>query len=356
MHSTGLDGLIRHPGAWTGADARETEVALSTRARLARNVASYNFIALMAPEERVDLQARAREAIEATGVAEPGFYVELDGAPPLDRKLLVERHLISREHEEGAGHRGVAVRDDERVSIMVNEEDHLRLQALLPGLAALEAWRRIDEADSALEARLEFAFHPKYGYLTACPTNVGTGLRISVMLHLPALAVTRQLDRVFQAVSRLNLAVRGFYGEGTEATGHFYQISNQSSLGKSEREIVANIEAVVPQVVAYEREARDVLMSKHRSRVQDRAWRALGMLRSARVLTSEEALALLSAVRMGAHLGVFTDVAPETVNSLLVLTQPAHVQKREGRDLSPEERDAVRAAHVRAALAAPSTS
>ncbi len=352
----GLDDLAGRAGTWLSVSGRAAEVVISSRARLARNLASFNFATRMSPDEKADLERTARGAIDATAVTDPGFYVDLLDASVIDRKLLVERHLISHEHEEAAGRRGVAVRDDERVSIMVNEEDHLRLQALLPGLAVREAWQRIDAVDAALEARLEFAFHPKYGYLTACPTNLGTGLRVSVMLHLPALAITRQIEKVFQAVSRLNLAVRGFYGEGTEATGHFYQISNQSSLGKSEDEIVRNVEAVMPRIVDYEREARDTLIAKDPARVEDRTWRALGMLRHARTVSSDEALALLSAVRMGVQLGILTDVSVETVNKLMVFTQPAHIQKQEGRELSAQERDSIRAAHLRARLSGPSSS
>ena len=346
-----LDDLARQTGAWLGGSGPLSEVVISSRARLARNVASFNFATRMTPEDKTDLERHARAAIEAEGVAAPGLYVDLFGASPVDRKLLVERHLISREHEEATGQRGVAIGADERVSIMVNEEDHLRIQALLAGLAVGEAWRRVDEVDTALERRLDFAFDPAYGYLTACPTNIGTGLRVSVMLHLPALAITRQIEKVFQAVARLNLAVRGFYGEGTEATGHFYQVSNQSSLGKTEEEIVRNIEAVMPQIVEHELGAREALLKKERLRLEDRTWRAYGMLRHARTVSSDETLALLSAVRMGVQLGVLTGVPLKTVNELMVFTQPAHLQKKEGRDLSPAERDAARGAYLRARLA-----
>ena len=346
-----LDDLVGRPGAWLCSKGPESEVVISSRARLARNVASFPFTTRMSDDERTELERRAREAVEASQAVRPGFYVDLFGASALDRKFLVERHLISREHEDATGRRGVAISDDERVSVMVNEEDHLRFQALLPGLALSDAWRTVDAVDGALEKQLEFAFHPKYGYLTACPTNVGTGLRASVLLHLPALAITRQLEKVFQAISRLNLAVRGLYGEGTEGTGHFYQISNQASLGKSEEEIVRNLEAVVPQVVAYERREREVLAESHRPRLEDRAWRAYGMLRYAKLVTSEEALALLSALRLGVQIGVVKSLPVEVVNEMLVFTQPAHLQKRIGREVPPDERDAIRGEYVRGRLA-----
>jgi protein arginine kinase len=346
-----LDELARRVGAWLEAGGPDSEVVISSRARLARNVASFPFTTRMSDDERRELEGLARDAIDGAAVARPGIYVDLFDADALDRKLLVERHLISREHEEATGQRGVAIREDERVSIMVNEEDHLRMQALLPGASVREAWKRVDEADDALAKRLDYAFHPKYGYLTACPTNVGTGLRVSVMLHMPALAITRQLEKVFGAVARLNLAVRGLYGEGTEATGHFYQVSNQSALGKSEDEIVRNLEAVIPQVVSSERAARDALLEKDRGRLEDRTWRAYGMLRHARAVASEEALALLSALRMGVNLGMLDRVPIDTVNELMVFSQPAHLQKKEGRELTPAERDVIRGTYLRARLA-----
>ncbi|MHC4247519.1 MAG: protein arginine kinase [Planctomycetota bacterium] len=345
-----LDDLAGHTGGWLNASAPESGVVISSRARLARNIASFAFSPKLGDDERAEVELRARAAIESAAVAKPGFYVDLFGADSVDRKLLVERRLISREHEDATGQRGVAVRDDESVSIMVNEEDHLRLQTLLPGLAVGEAWRGLDAIDTALEKHLDYAFHPRFGYLTACPTNVGTGLRVSVMLHLPALAITRQLEKVFQAVAKLNLAVRGLYGEGTEATGHFYQVSNQSTLGKSEEDIVRGLEAVVPQVVRYEQAAREALLNKDRSRLEDRTWRAYGMIRHARTVTSNEALALLSALRMGVLLGLVGDVPLDTVNELLLFTQPAHLQKRTGRELDARERDAARGAYLRSRL------
>jgi protein arginine kinase len=346
-----LKDLMKSPGHWLSGGA-ESDVVISSRARLARNLASFQFTTRIADDERAELERKVRDAIETSGVALPGMYVDLLEASAIDRKFLVERHLISREHEEATGQRGVAIKEDERVSIMVNEEDHLRMQVLVPGFAVAEAWQRVDEVDTKLEGSMDFAFHPKYGYLTACPTNVGTGLRVSVMLHLPSLAITRQLEKVFQAVTRLGLAVRGLYGEGTEATGHFYQISNQSSLGKSEDEIVRNLEAVVPQVVEYEQDARTTLLQKDRPRLEDRAWRAYGTLSNARVVTSEEALAFLSALRLGVNLGLMDRVNLATVNELLVFTQPAHLQKLEGRELSSAERDSLRGSLLRGRIGA----
>ena len=209
--------------------------------------------------------------------------------PPLstvDRQFLVERHLISREHAYGKGQRGVCIGAKETISIMVNEEDHLRIQGLRSGLQVRETWEQVDDLDTRLEKVLEYAFSPQFGYLTVCPTNVGTGMRVSVMLHLPALVMTRQIDKVFQAVQKISLAVRGLYGEGTQASGDFYQISNQGTLGKTERDILQNIERVIPKIIEFERTVREGLLKDKREVIEDKVWRAYGMLQTARTINS----------------------------------------------------------------------
>lgn len=345
-----VDDLVRRVGDWLSGKDADSDVVISSRARLARNIAAFPFSTRLDDEGKAELENHGRKALEESKVVSPGMYVDLFEASPLDRRLLVERHLISKEHEQGASHRGVQIGEDERVSIMLGEEDHLRIQVLLPGMAARDAWGRVDAMDTALESHIEYAFHPEFGYLTVCPTNVGTGLRVSVMVHLPALVITQQIDKVFGAVSRLNMAVRGLYGEGTEAVGHFYQISNQASLGKTEDEIVRNIEVVVPQIVQLERAARTALLEKDRARLEDRTWRAYGMLRHARMVTTEEALTMLSALRMGIDMGVIPKISMDALNELFVFSQPAHLQKMEGRELEAAERDAVRAAYLRRRL------
>jgi protein arginine kinase len=233
------------------------------------------------------------------------------------------------------------------LSVMVNEEDHLRLQAIRAGFQVNEAHEDLRSIDERLDRELGFAFSKDFGYLTACPTNVGTGMRASVMFHLPALVFTKQIDKVFAGVTKINLAVRGFYGEGTQASGDFFQISNQITLGLAEVDILNALGRIVPKIVAYEREVRSHLLDKDRLRLEDKIWRALGTLRVARSISSEETMDLLSSVRLGVNLGLLTDVDIETVNELFILTQPAHLQKLEKRELEPLERDVTRAEYIR---------
>src|SRR5205814_4924082 len=227
----------------------------------------------------------------AANISPKTLYVDLEQAPEMDRQLLVERHLISKPHATAEGARGVAIGDSESVSIMVNEEDHLRLQVLRSGLQLEEAWEQINKIDDALEAKLDWAFHNRFGYLTACPTNVGTGIRVSVMLHLPALKLTGEIEKVFRAAKDMRLAVRGLYGEGTEATGDFYQISNQTTLGKTEEDIISDFKhLVIPKIIEYEHHARKTLLTDRTVQLDDKVWRALGTLRTARLFATEEVL------------------------------------------------------------------
>jgi protein arginine kinase len=288
-----------------------------------------------------------RDRIQEAEIVDDLTYFGLHSLSKLDRLFLVERHLISREHAFGKGPRGAAVGPRETISIMVNEEDHLRLQALRSGLQLRKTWDDVNQADDRLERVVDYAFSPQFGYLTVCPTNVGTGMRASVMLHLPALVMTRQIEKVFQAVSKINLAVRGLYGEGTQASGDFYQISNQPTLGKTESEIMANIESVIPKIVEYERTVRETLLENKREIIEDKVWRSYGMLQNARTINSEETMDLLSAVRMGVNLGLIPNLEMRTVNELFIFTQPAHLQRLERSELNSPERDITRATFIR---------
>lgn len=343
-------------GEWLTGSGPESDIVMSTRVRLARNVVEYPFLQKLSKKQRAEVEALLSERIaqaDLRGAAGPGdndvLYASMGDTEALERLCLVERHLISRDLASGEGG-GVAIAPSETVSIMVNEEDHLRIQVLRSGLQPEAAWEQANAIDDRLERVLDFAFNPRFGYLTACPTNCGTGLRVSVMLHLPALVMTKHLSKVFEAVSRINLAVRGFYGEGTQAYGDFYQISNQVTLGRPEEEILSTLKDVVPQIVQYERRIRQTLLTENKNRLEDRLFRAYGMLRSARTITSEETMDLLSAVRMGVNLGLIENLPLETVNQLFLSTQPAHLQKLEGRRLDNAERDVVRAALVRSRL------
>jgi len=347
-----LSDLASRSGEWLRGEGAESDVVMSSRIRLARNVAGFPFATRASEKQRQETLTLVRTGLQGVHLGERTWFFDLAATPGLETAFLVERHLISRELAVGKGPRGVAFGDDERMSVMVNEEDHVRLQAIRSGLALEEAWASAVELDRALEETVPWAVSPTYGYLTACPTNVGTGLRASVMLHLPALVYAKQIDRVFQAAGKTGLAVRGYYGEGTMASGDFYQISNQVTLGVAEDDILRSVARMLPAILGYEREVRQHLMSaKRRVRLEDKVHRARAVLRAARAITSEEAMELLSAVRLGVVLKLLDAPKLEEVNELFVLTQPAHLQKLRGKELEADERDVERAALLRKRLA-----
>jgi protein arginine kinase len=346
-----LSDLTNRAGEWLRGSGPMCEIVISSRIRLARNIAGQRFLTRMTRHQRQAAETKIRETILASQLSTETLYVDLESAPEVDRQLLVERHLISKQHAASEGARGVAIGENETLSIMVNEEDHLRIQVLRSGLQLEEAWEQINAIDDKLEAKIDFAFHPRFGYLTACPTNVGTGIRVSVMLHLPALKLTGEIEKVFRAAKDMRLAVRGLYGEGTEATGDFYQISNQTTLGKSEEDIISDFKhVVIPKIIDYETQARRTLLNDRTVALDDKVCRALGLLRSARLLTSEEVMMLLSHLRMGINLGRIKDIDIRTINELFLLTQPAHLQKLQGRKLEGDLRRAARAEFIRQRL------
>lgn len=348
-----LADLTNRAGEWLRGNGPMSEIVISSRIRLARNVAGVPFLAKATRVQRQELENRVRDTLLAAPILPQTLYVDLENAPDIDRQLLVERHLISKQHAAGEGARGVAIGEDETISIMINEEDHLRIQVMRSGLQLDEAWEQINALDDMLEPKLDFAFHARFGYLTACPTNLGTGIRVSVMLHLPALKLTGEIEKVFRAAKDLRLAVRGLYGEGTEATGDFYQISNQTTLGKTEAEIISEFRhLVIPRIIDYERHARRSLLDDRTIALDDKIGRALGILRSARLMASEEVLFLLSHLRMGVHMGRVKDIDIRTINELFLLTQPAHLQKILGRKLEGDVRRAARADFIRQKLKA----
>jgi protein arginine kinase len=346
-----LSDLTTQAGEWLRGSGPMSEIVISSRIRLARNISGFPFLGKCSRHQRQALEKKSRDTILSSNLAGQMLYVDLEDAPEVDRQLLVERHLISKPHASAEGARGVAVGENETVSIMVNEEDHLRIQVLRSGLQLEETWEQINKIDDALEAKLDFSFNPRFGYLTACPTNVGTGIRVSVMLHLPALKLTGEIEKVFRAAKDLRLAVRGLYGEGTEATGDFYQISNQTTLGKSEEEIISDFKhLVIPKIIDYEHHARRTLLNDRTVALDDKVQRAVGLLRAARLIASEETLFLLSHLRMGINLGRVKDIDIRTINELFLMTQPAHLQKMQGRKLEGDLRRAVRADFIRQRL------
>lgn len=325
-------------------------IVMSSRVRLARNLAGHPFPGWAKKNDRIQVCERIREAVVRQPRMRDGFVASLETLSALDKQILVERHLISREHAAKGVGSALALSRDEQLCVMINEEDHLRMQALLPGCQLKEAWTAMDELDTGLEQDLDYAFSHTLGYLTACPTNVGTGIRVSAMLHLPALVLDEQITQIIQAVNKLGLAVRGLYGEGTEALGNVFQVSNQMTLGESESEIVERLTKVVAQIIEHEENARARLLERRPKMVFNHIGRAYGILANAHSVSSKEAINLLSLLRLGVDLGLLPDLHRPQVDELFMLSQPAHLQLRHADKLSAEERDVLRADMLREAL------
>jgi protein arginine kinase len=344
--------LCKSPSAWFGQGrGLFSDVVISSRIRLARNAAGYAFLPCLSELQQREVLERFKEALLGLNLGDEVFFIDVAGASSVERELLTERHLISRRQAQGHGPRGVIIATGEAFAAMINEEDHLRLQVLAPGLDLHSCWDRINRIDDLIEQRVEYAFDRRYGYLTACPTNLGTGIRVSVMLHLPALKMTGQIEKVLAAARDCDLAVRGLFGEGTDAVGDLFQLSNQVTLGVSEAQVVEDfVTRVVPKIAAYELEARRTLMAKKPRTLDDKIQRALGVLRNACLVSSQEALYLLSSVRLGVNLGRIEKVDIATVNELFMLTLPAHLQIRAGRVLDADQRDSLRAEIIRTRL------
>ena len=341
--------LCKYPSSWfAGGTDIISEVVISSRIRLARNVAGFEFLPCLSRENQRRLQDQLKEVLLSLDLGEKVSYLDIDHASNVERSLLTERHLISHRHASGQGPRGVVIAENEAFTAMINEEDHLRIQVYAAGLQLHACWQRINRIDDAIEQKLQYAFDAELGYLTACPTNLGTGIRVSVMLHLPALKMTGQIDKFINAARDCNLAVRGLFGEGTDATGDFFQLSNQVTLGVTEQHIVDTFtDDIVPRIIDYEAQARKTLLEKKTHALDDKIQRAIGVLRSAYLISSQEALFLLSNVRLGINLGRIKDINLATVNELFMLTQPAHLQLRAGKMLDPDQRDTLRAEIIR---------
>jgi len=325
-------------------------IVTSSRVRLARNLKDASFPGWAKKPERVRVFDTIRPAVASLPEMKDAFSETMDSLSSLDKQILVERHLISREHAAKSSGSGLVLNREETLCVMINEEDHLRMQALRPGLQLRQAWTAIDQADSLLEKRLDYAFSPDLGYLTACPTNLGTGIRVSAMLHLPGLVLHEHINPIIQSVNKLGLAVRGLYGEGTEALGNVFQVSNQMTLGETETDIVERLEKVLAQIIEHEENARATLLEKKPKVVYNHIGRAYGILANAHSISSKETMNLLSLMRLGVDIGVFPGVDRALVDELFILTQPAHLQRQHSGKLSPEERDLLRADMVRERL------
>lgn len=344
-----LDGLLERHGGWLEAGPEEGPV-ISSRVRFARNLYDTIFPGRATKEVRDRVWNEVVLAFDKLEQPTEFLRWRMDELQPLERELLFERHLISAELAERKSGSGLFVSEDECRAVMVNEEDHIRLQSLQPGLNLQKALDEAEALDNDLEKSLAYAFSSKLGYLTACPSNVGTGMRASVMLHLPGLCLTEEIKPVINAVSKIGLAVRGMWGEGSEAAGHMFQISNQITLGKTEIEIISHLDQIVLEVIEHEKNARLRLMEKQEIRVHDHIGRAYGILAHAAMMNSNEALDLLSGLRLGIDLGLMPEITRRDIDQLLIQIQPAHLQKAAGTTLSPEERDVKRAQLIRGFL------
>lgn len=342
-----LDDLTNKSGEWLRGCGPEADIVISSRIRLARNLADFPFISRATEQDRTQIENALRERILSIEASGDLLYLDVEELEGVDRQFLVERQLISREHAESQGSRAVAIDGREKFSLMINEEDHLRMQVMQSGLDLDSVWDQVNRLDDLIEEKVTYAFDEKLGYLTACPTNVGTGMRVSVMLHLPALVITRQIEKVFRSLQKISLAVRGLYGEGSQAMGDFYQISNQITLGRSEADLIRQIADIVPVIIDYERQARDFLVKESHENLHDRVSRAYGILRTAQTISSEETMHLLSSVRMGVNLGLIPDLEIPAVNQLFIHTQPAHLQKLSGMELNTADRNIERARYLR---------
>jgi protein arginine kinase len=341
-----IDAILTRPGDWLSGGTWHP-IVISSRVRLARNLAKLPFPGWAKKSERVRILEEIKPEVDTLPAIKEGFSEQLNELSATEKQVLVERHLISREHAAKGMGSAVVINPSQSISIMINEEDHLRMQAITCGLELEKTFQMIDEIDTALEAQLDFAFDEELGYLTACPTNVGTGMRASAMVHLPGLVLGEQINQVVNSVNKIGLAVRGLYGEGTEAMGNLFQVSNQTTLGEKEDQIIGRLHKVIETLIQRETQARETLLATKRTTLMDQIGRAYGILTHAYSISSKEALNLISVLRLGIDLGFFPEEGRAIINQLLMETQPAHLQNVSQQKLAAEERDHLRADIVR---------
>jgi protein arginine kinase len=345
-----IANVLATGGEWLRGEGPHHQIVVSSRVRLARNLRSRAFPGWAKKAERMQILEQIKPRIEDLAEMQDSFSEQLQDLSALEKQVLVERHLISREHAAKNVGSAVVMNRKQTLSIMINEEDHLRMQSIRSGLQLKSAYKLVDKVDSALESKLEFAWDARLGYLTACPTNVGTGMRASAMLHLPGLVLSEMINQVIQAVNKIGLAVRGLYGEGTEAMGNLFQISNQTTLGEKEDEIISRLSKVIETIIEKEHDARQMLIQKKSTTLWDQIGRAYGVLTFAHSMSSKEALNLLSIMKLGIDLGSFPEDRRLPIDELFIDTQPAHLQKSSQQKLTAEERDGLRAEIIRERL------
>jgi protein arginine kinase len=345
-----IDGMLSQLSQWLRGEGFESEIVISCRIRLARNLSGYPFIMRATESDRRGIRDIVHRVAEVVLGESEFYFVDIDVLSPLDRMYLLERQLISRELIRATGTRAALIDKSESFCIMINEEDHLRIHAMTSGFEPMQVWELLNGIDDKLAAGLPYSFHSELGYLSACPTNVGTGMRVSAMLHLPALVATKETEKVFRSLQRVNLTIRGLYGENSQPVGDLYQISNQITLGKTESELIATLRNFVPQILDFERQSRDFLLREQREVLLDRCSRAVGVLKTARTIGSVETLHHLSSLRLGVNMGLIDNISINDVNRLFLNTQPAHLQKIIGENLPQKERDIARAKYLRTNL------
>jgi protein arginine kinase len=347
-----LNQLIERTPLWLSGEGEMPELVLSSRARIARNLESHPFSYKMKPEERKALLDEIMWALRETPYFKDAVFLDIGDLGEEDRLFLIERHLFSVPFWGDGKGSGIILTADETLSVVINEEDHLRIQVLSPGLSLRPAFERILEVDEVIGQILEYAYRENFGYLTSCPTNTGTGLRLSVLIHLPGVVYAKQLDSLFKNLKKVKVSVRGLYGEGSEVQGNIFQISSVLSLGISEEETYKSFKEIVDVTIDFERKAREILMQNMRSHLEDKIYRSLALLKNARLLTFKETAEYTSAVRLGVGLGFFLDIKIKTLNELLLFSQPVHLQKLFGKEMDPTERDQKRAFYVKTKLEA----
>ena len=338
--------------SWINENGPIKDVVLSSRTRLARNVARYPFPAAMQEKQAKEIAEKVRKSIQdgKSRLNTDFAFLYMKDVPVIERQILVEKHLASQDLMQNYEVSAMALDSAEKVTVMVNEEDHIRMQCILPGFQLNKAWEILDRVDDVVESEVDYAFDKNFGYLTSCPTNVGTGLRSSVMMHLPALTANNQMNAILQTISKIGLTARGIYGEGTEALGNIYQISNQITLGSSEEDIINNLTVACRQIVENERMARKALLKFNGIQFRDAIWRSFGILCHARVLELKEFMTLISQVRMGISMGILPNINTEVLDTLMTEGQPAGVRKKAGRQLDEMEVNIVRADLIRKAM------
>lgn len=345
-----INDFINKTGQWLKGTGTQANIVMSSRVRLARNLAVRPFPNKARKKDLLEIMSLIEAVIKDISFFKDSIFLKISELDNVDKQFLIERHLMSHEHATNTDGKALIVSKEEVLSVMVNEEDHLRIQILQSGFDLDETWRIANSIDDALSENLDFAYSATWGYLTACPTNTGIAMRGSVMLHLPALVMTKQISKVLAAISKLSFASRGFYGEGTQASGNFYQISNQVSLGNGELDIIQNINGLIRQIIDQEEQARQALLVQSKPMLEDKIFRSLGVLKNAHIISSQETVDLLSMVRLGIDLNIITDVNRKAINELFIMIQPAHLQKIEGKKLTASERDTKRASVIRQKL------